>query len=501
MAQRKRIDIFFILYLTAILGFVVVSRERDKIDEGMNELNEQIVRTFVPPVPLKPEGDTLRCYVDADSNGIVVGNPLVFRSKVFVSDIMPDDAISLTLHSVIHDGTLTTPDIVTLGRRTAAGEIDDREVYFPVTAVFPRTGLYHVNIAAHAQRIHEIGPGLFDYRGTRFDTTLVSRTMIESIEQAGLTMTVVVEDTSLDHAAGVQVLRVEAERSSITSAIGFEERNPIAVNLGWAVPSVTIIRGGGQLRPVVRDDQTVEYVWRGTVSRLPYTVEIEARANRSAGGPDIARTRFTVSGVQPFLRMAPPEVVYAGEDIEFDISVEGLDSQLQYSWKLFEEVGKGAPLLKMEGRGSRVAYRIPNSYAGKQLVVEARYSERPYRFISRDSYASGSSRFSLPVVQPPTRIGIDFPQRAPASSSFRFTASKYSDVRFRGEQPIDRLADVEVEITNERGDHLASDVWMMRKGEFEFSLEKRSSIRKGGERVIIRIHAGGSTVQRSIELY
>ena len=85
MAQRKRIDIFFILYLTAILGFVVVSRERDKIDEGMHELNEQIVRTFVPPVPLRPEGDTLRCYVDADSNGIVIGDPRVFETKVFAS--------------------------------------------------------------------------------------------------------------------------------------------------------------------------------------------------------------------------------------------------------------------------------------------------------------------------------------------------------------------------------------------------------------------------------
>jgi len=501
VAQRKRIDIFFILYLTAILGFVVVSRERDKIDEGMHELNEQIVRTFVPPVPLRPEGDTLRCYVDADSNGIVIGDPRVFETKVFAGDITPDDAVSLSLHSVIHDGTLTTPDIVSIGPRTAAGEIADQEVFFPVTGLFPRTGVYHVNIAAKARRVHESSPGVFVYRGKQFDTSLVSREMIASVEQSRLTMTVVVEDTSLDHMTSLQSLQIEAARAEITSAIGFEERNTVTINLGWAAPTMTIVRGGGQLRELTRTDRMVEYVWSGAVTSMPYTVEIEARANRGAGGRDIARTRFSVSGIQPFLRMAPPDMVFAGEDINFDISVEGLDNPAQYSWRLFEEVGQGEPLLKMEGRGSRVAYRIPNSYADKHLVVEARYNGRPYRFISRASYASGSSRFALPVVEPPTRIGLDLPARAAATASFRFTASKYNDIRFRGEQPIDRLADVQVELTNEEGNVLASDVWMMRKGEFEFSLENRTSIRKGGERIIVRIHAGGNTAQRSIQLY
>ncbi|MBE0642448.1 MAG: hypothetical protein IH600_00030 [Bacteroidetes bacterium] len=501
MAQRKRIDIFFILYLTAILGFVVVSRERDRIDEGMHALNEQIVRTFVPPVPLRAESDTLRWYVDADSNGIVVGSPRTFRTKVFVSDITPDDAVSLTLHSVLHDGRLTTPDIVALGSRSATGDIADKTVFFPVAGRFPRTGTYHVNVTARTRRVQETSSGVFVYRDTEFDTTQVTREMISSIEQAGLTLTVVVEDTSLDRPTSLQGLKISAERTDIASAVGFEEQNALTVNLGWASPSVTIIRGGGQLRPVRRNEHSVEYIWSGTVSSLPDTVEIEAHAARGAGGKDIARVMFPVVGVQPFLRMAPPELAYAGEDINFDIGVEGLDDAQRYSWRLFEEVGSGDPSLKMEGRGSRVSYRIPNSYADKRLLVEARYSGRPYRFISRTSYASGSSLFAIPVLKPPTRIEIQLPARAPASSSFRFSVSKYSDSRFRGEQPVDRLVDVHVELINENGDNLATDVWMVRKGEFEFSLENRASVRKGGERVIIRILAGESAEQRSIQLY
>ncbi len=500
MAQRRRIDIFFILYLTAIVGFVVVSKEREKIDEGMHALNEHIVRTFVPPVPMAPESDTLSCYVDADSNGIVIGEARLFRTKVFVHDIAPDDAVTLTLHSVLHNGTLTTPDVVTIGRRTAVGSIHENTVCFPVLCMFPRTGTYEINIAASARRVHETKAGEFRYRDIVFDTMLVPRAMVDRLEQGRIRLTVVTEDTSLERNKSVQDLRMYVDRVDISSAVGFVEHNRIAVNLGWAAPKVRIIRGGGALEEISRSDRMVEYRWSGTVTQLPDSVEIEARARRDAGGKDIARIGFAVRGVLPVLRSVPPEQLFAGEDLDFDIGVEGLDDPLQYSWKLFEEAGQGETLLKTEGRGSQVRFRIPNSYAGKRLLVDARYNGRPYRFLSRESHASGDSRFVLPVIEPPTRIEAELPLRAPATASFRFTASRYNDDRFRGEQPIDRLADVRVEIINEAGDELKCEVWMMRKGEFEFSLVDRAGLRKGGGRVIVRIHAGGSTLQRSIQI-
>lgn len=500
MAQRRRIDIFFILYLTAIVGFVVVSRERDKIDTGMLAMNEQIVRTFVPPVPLAPESDTLSCYVDADSNGIVIGEAQVFRTKVFASDIAQDDAISVSLHSVLYNGTLSTPDVVSIGPRTAVGSVHERTVYFPVLCMFPRTGSYVINISAAASRVHETARGVFQYRGITFDTTLVPRAMVNSIERGGTSLTVVVEDTSLDRPNPLQPLRIDVDRAEISSAVGFVEYNRIVVNLGWTAPKLRIIRGLGALEEISRNERAVAYRWSGTVKRIPRIVEIEARTNRAAGGKDIARAQFSVSGVLPFLRSVPQEQLFAGEDMSLDIGVEGLDDPLLYSWKLFEDTGRGDTLLKTAGRGSLVTFRIPNSYTGKRLVVDARYNGRPYRFFSRASHASGDSRFTFPVIEPPTRIAAELPLDAPASASFRFTASKYNDDRFRGEQPVDRLGDVNVEILNEAGVALKTEVWMMRKGEFEFSLADRTALRKGGERVIVRIHADGSTLQRSIHL-
>ena len=208
-----------------------------------------------------------------------------------------------------------------------------------------------------------------------------------------------------------------------------------------------------------------------------------------------------MSGVLPFLPISRPEKVFSGEEINFDISVSGLDEPGRYSWKLYEEAGRGSRILKAEGRASRVLYRIPNSFAGKTLIVDARYGGQPYRVYSRRSYVVGGSRFNLRVIEPPTRIELAFPDRAPVASSFRFSVSRYSNARFRGEQPVARLADVRVEIRNKQNRELEAEVWMVRKGEFEFSLVDRKAIRKGGERVMLTVHAGSSTVRRSLELF
>lgn len=501
MAARRRVDIFFILYLTAIVGFIVVSKEREQSNTEMQEMNEQIVRTLIPPVPLHPERDTLRCYVDADSNGVVLGDPFAFRTRMYVRDISPEDDVTLSVHSVIFNKTLTSPDLVSLGSRTAVGEVHDNIVAFPVAITFPRTGSYEVNFTAHAHRVHEVEAGVFAYRGIRFDTTLISRRLIREIERSAHPLTVLVQDTSIDVSRPLQDLQLSVEHENITSAVGFEEANRIRINLGRSNPELSIIRGSGALRRIARSDRSDEYEWRGTVSSIPDTVIVEARVSRDAGGKDIARASFAVSGVLPFLPISRPEKVFSGEEINFDISVSGLDEPGRYSWKLYEEAGRGSRILKAEGRSSRVLYRIPNSFAGKTLIVDARYAGQPYRVYSRRSYVVGGSRFILRVIEPPTRIELAFPDRAPVASSFRFSASRYSNARFRGEQPVARLADVRVEIRNKQNRELEAEVWMVRKGEFEFSLVDRKAIRKGGERVMLTVHAGGSTVRRSLELF
>lgn len=501
MAARRRVDIFFILYLTAIVGFIVVSKEREKSNTEMQEMNEQIVRTLIPPVPLHPERDTLRCYVDADSSGVVVGDPIAFRTRMYVRDISPEDDVTLSVHSVVYNETLTSPDLVSLGSRLAVGQVHDNIVAFPVALTFPRTGRYDVNFTARAQRVHEVEPGVFTYRGLRFDSTLIPRRLIGEVESSAHSLTVIVVDTSVDAQRPIQDLQLSLERENITSAIGFEEANSIQVNLGWANPDVSLVRGGGALRRISRSDRSVEYEWRGTVSSIPDTVVVEARVSRGAGGKDIVQASFAVSGVLPFLPIPRPERVFSGEEINFDISVSGLDEPARYGWKLYEEAGQGSRILKAEGRSPRVLYRIPNSFAGKTLIIDARYGGQPYRVYSRRSYIVGGSRFILRVIEPPTRIELAFPDRVPVASSFRFSASRYSNPRFRGEQPVARLADVSVEIRDNQNRELKADVWMVRKGEFEFSLVNRKPIRKGGERVMLTVRAGGSTVRRSLELF
>ena len=500
MAGRRRVDIFFILYLTAIIGFVVVSKERDKNDERMQQLNERIIRTFLPPLPLAVGEDTVRWYVDADSSGIVNGELPRFTGKVFVQDIGSDDDVRLRLHSKKFDELLTFEDIVTVGNRTGVGRVEDRTVYFPVSAVFSRIGTYQLNFTAESRRVHETATGIFRYRDIRFDTTLVSREMISRLERSNVAMTVQVIDTSVERIKTLEPLRMTVERQNISSAIGFEEVNTITTNLGWSDPRVEIICGGGRLERLPGDERTVAFRWTHTVSPLPDTICIEARLQRNAGGKDIARGRFTVAGVQPFLRTPMVSALYAGEDMDLDITVDGLEDESRYSWTLSEDAGAGDLIEKNRGRGPRVQYRIPNSFNGKRLIVDARYDGRQYRWISSHSNAAGKSRFVLPVLKPPTQIHVDLPASASVMETFRFTASRYTDPRFRGEQPVDRLSEVRVELFDEEHNLIRTDVSMVRKGAFTFIIQDKELIRPTGERVIVHVHAAEASVQETMRL-
>jgi len=500
VALRRRVDVFFILYLTAIIGFVVVSKERDKSDERMQQLNERIIRTFLPPLPMAVEQDTVRWYVDADSSGIVSGDLPLFTGKVFVHDIGSDDDVQLRLHSKKFNELLTFEDIVTVGNRTAIGPIENRVVYFPVSAVFSRTGIYQLNFTAESRRVHELAPGRFRYRDLQFDTTLVSRDMVHRLERSDIAMTVRVIDTSVENVKTLESLRMTVERQNITSAVGFEEVNTITTNLGWSDPRVEITCGGGRLERLPGDDRSVMYRWAQTVTPLPDTICIEARLQRKAGGKDIARGRFTVSGVQPFLRTPLISTLYAGEDLDLDIAVEGLEDEERYSWTLSEDAGGGDLIEKSRGRRPRVQYRIPNSFDGKRLIVDARYDGRPYRWISSRSNAAGRSHFVLSVLQPPIQIGLDLPASASVMETFRFSASRYTDPRFRGEQPVDRLSDVRVELFDEERNLIRTDVSMVRKGEFTFVIQDKDLIRPEGERVIVRVQAAEASIQETMRL-
>jgi hypothetical protein len=67
-----------------------------------------------------------------------------------------------------------------------------------------------------------------------------------------------------------------------------------------------------------------------------------------------------------------------------------------------------------------------------------------------------------------------------------------------GEQPLDRISDVAVEIRTADNRLLETSVSMIRKGEFEFELTNTASIIPGGEQVMITIRAGDALHHHSM---
>jgi len=499
VGRRRRFDIFLILYLTAVVGFAVVSRERSLESEYWSERVEKAIETFLPRLPLTAESDTMRWYVNgSDTNGLVTGYNEVFQTQIIVSDIHADDNISMNIHSIIRDSLLTSPELLRVGKRSGRGPLEDMIVSFPLSGVFPYTGKYTVNLVGRSTRVRETAPGRFRYRDRHFDSTLASRDLIASLERNVVSFTVNVIDTSMHPVKTFEPLWMSVERTEIVSAIGFEERNTILTNLGWASPDVSVVRGGGRLIRVSSTDRQTEYQWVGRTPSYSDTVVVEARLQRNAGGKDIAVASFAVSGVVPYLIVSPPQLLYSGEELTIDIRITGLEQEQLYTWELFEDAGSRFPVSKLKGSGPLVTYRIPSNYAGKLLAVEARYSGLPYRFISRTSHASGQSRFVFPVISPPTRIEMQFAENITAVQSHRFKASRFFDPRFAGEQPIDRMMDVKVEVVTGDGRVLPTEISMIRKGVFEFLIKDPERIARGGEYALLRISAGETTVHRNV---
>ena len=500
MARRNRVDIFFILYLTAIAAFVVVSRERDIRDDMLVAQNESIVRTFLPPAPVRFDADTLRWYVDADSLGNIRSGQPPFRTWLFISDIDSEDKVDVSLHAVIHDSVLISPRFVEVGNREGVGELEDQIVRFPVTANFKTTGQYTFTFRADTRRIHPDQEGQLSYRGLRIDTTLVPVELVRHMETSTASVTVLVIDTSVSQVRAVETVQLDLGSTSITSATGFEERNTVTCNLGWSNPTVQIVRGGGKLTRLRSSDVSIEYLWTGIVGEQPDSIVIEARLQRNAGGKDIVRKAFTLKGEQPFLRTALPRILYAGESLNLNIAVRGLADNSAYSWVLSEVVGRNEALEKMSSTGTEIVYRIPNSFSGKILRLDARYKGRKYMALTPFGYRQLSSTFSFPVVMPPTRITVDFPARARATEALYFSASQYQNPQFAGDQPVSRFEDVDVIITKENGEVLRPVVTMPSKGRFRILLASEGQINEGGERVKLRIRAREAELIHSIFL-
>jgi hypothetical protein len=499
--RRRRVEIFFVLYLTALVGFVVVSKERDKRDIEIERQKDVFLRSFLKQASISFEGDTLRWYVSSE-NGSIVSDAYgrEFQVDMRVSDIGPQDSIAVRINAVTHNNLLVSPVVVMPVGRKYVGELQDRVVSFPLRCNFTSTGVYDVTVTAFTKRVHFYDKLNYQYRDIIFPKDVISAEVLDRIEETRAQVTIVVEDTSLSNPLDVANIALLSENSIIESATGFQEQNTLTVNLGFYKPSLSIIQGQGTLELLSSDNRIESYLWRGPVGLRPYTVVIEARVDRKAGGKDIARTSFKVQPQLPYLVTPIPEFAFSGETFLVDVNVEGLKDQEKYSWELFESMGNGKLLSKISGAGPKVRYHIPSGFAGRTLIVEAKYKGRPYLQINPVSGQQHESQFAFKVIDPPVHVVEQIPSTIRLTETVRFAAYKYSSTENRFDQPVNSLEDVYVSLTGENGARFTTNVRMVAPGKFEFAVIHDADLKNERLNATLRIQIHEERIEKNVTL-
>jgi hypothetical protein len=502
VGRKKRFEVFFILYLMAIVVLAVLSKERDRFDSELRQRTENIVRTLLAPVPISLENDTLFVFVDAAGTADVIrAGVRPFVTTLTLTDIGPEDDVRISLSSILRDNVLISPQAVRILGRRAVGSLEERTVVFPVECTFTRKGTYSLRFTTETKRVREHIPGFYTFRGTVFSDSLIPPSVLRGAETAIRTLTVVVEDTSIAVPLPVDPIEVSFSRDAVTTALGFEEDNPITITQAFLDPDIRLVKGAGHIDRQNTGAALPLYSWRGIATKRLDSIVVQSRVHRQAGGKDISRTSFVLRAVPPFLRQAPPEVLYAGEDLFASIAVDGLDNEALYSWQLFEIVSTGAVARKDSGVGPVIRYHIPNNFVGKTMRVLGHYKGRPYRCITRVSYSGSPAVFDMPVVEPPLQIALTLPATVTAAQVFQFTAMRYSSPRYANDWPVASLQDLHISMMKEDGTAIRVIPEAIAKGRFRFMIADRSAISPSGNRVVLTIRSKSETVTRRFTVY
>lgn len=499
MDRRRRLEVFFILYLAALVAFVVVSRERNVQDERRTRETIALLSRLVPKLPLAVDGDTVIFRVVADADGRILGGmPASF--DLLVSDIDPIDSITVRTHALTFDSMYISRTAVRIGGRRGVGDLAQRIVRFPVTCAFSQTGSYDVLLDARARRIHTHSDSLWSYRGSLLPVSTLTRRLVDEAEQAVIIVPVRVVDTTRRTKKPCVPMTLRASAPVVESGVGMREYVQITASNGSYAPWLRIVRGGGRLEPVSLDERESTWRWEGTITEWPDSVVVEAEIDRGAGALDLARTSFRVQPRKPVLEAPLPEHAYAGEDLICDLRVQGLRSPELYSWKLYEESNDGKGIVKSAGTGPRVLYHIPNNFVGKRLRLDAEYNGRPYQHIDPVTHAGGTSVFAFTVLQPPVRIDITPPAVLRPGQIIEFRAAAWHSEAYRTEQPVSKLSDVKVSLIMSDGRTVQASTSMIRRGVFLFSFDNSLAVAPGGEPAVLQISAKESSVQHALRV-
>jgi hypothetical protein len=485
--RRRRFDVFFIMYLTAILGFLLISHQRSKTNTEIEQKAYNIARTFLPSLRMEFESDTLCWYVDADDRtGEIISGNAGFTARLFVHDIGMEDSVTVTAISYTRNDTLRYDSTVQVAAMRSAGDPDGRIVVFPFTCNIKRTGVYRFTFHGKAKRVHLLADGSLQYHAIKFPRGLLADTLIQNLETSFDTLTAVVRDTSVAAPASGEALTLRASNQVLSTAIGFEVSNMLVANVGWKTPKFRIVRGGGRLEQVASGMREVSCSWKGQARFANDTVVVEARIDRGAGGRDFAKTSFVLNAVTPTLEEPLPAVLYAGEEASLAIKVRGLDNASAYRW-MFDNVA---------GTGSHVVMRVPSDYDGRVIRLAATYDGRPYPYRDASRHTSGQSVFYFPVVTPPVHIAFSPPDHPSWRTVFTFTAARYSDAVYTLAAPVRDLSQVRLHAVKKDGSPIRFDLNMVRNGLFAFSIEGAENLK--GETFVVTITIGETSISRTI---
>ncbi len=493
--RRHRVEIYFVMYLSSIIAFLVAASDRDKVIHELSTQNTRIINTFLGSPPVQKESDTLYWYVDAiDKSGRVRFSVLPLKTQVRVYDLEQDDDASLKIGSVRKGFTNTSE-----GKITILDPIRDertKTMTFPVEMRFRWTGTYTVSFNLETNRIHALGNGKLKYHNFTFDSSLIPFSRRWEFEHDTLAYVIMVQDTSVPNAPPVEQIGINVARSEVVSVPGYEEENEIFVNLPRLSPVMRVLAGPGRIEKRRGRKGETRYFWVGRVGNEPEQVKVEARVNRGAGGRDIAQAGFRIQPSSAVLQKPLPYAAFYGEKFVADIQVEGLSNVNQYSWEVFLDNKREAA-----GSGPIVQCNVPGTSDAKTLRVEARYGGKSYPYRLTKTGGQKMSTFIFDIQRPPVHIFFNPPEEVSSTHTFMFYAYRYGANRRENRKPLQGLSEVRVEVEDEYGTVRPIELYSLPDGKYEFVFERPDRFSNDPEPVIITVRAGGRSIQRQVYVY
>jgi hypothetical protein len=498
VARKKQLEIFFIFYLTSLAGFIVLTLEKNKSSAQIYRQQERFLRAFLKPPDIRFDSDTVFWYVAGSDSGEIRESSLPFKAQMYLTDFNVEDSLQVKPYALHFGNTYISPSEITIGERKAYGAFSDLRVSFPIEASLKRVGTYSLDVEVHASYLHRVSPSEIRFHDRTFPSDILESEALENLQTQRKRLTIIVEDTSRQHAKFAKHLVLNCERSIVSSALGFEDSNRVSTNLDYLEPTFRIVKGSGRMEKRTSNLNTTAYIWIGQVKYQTDTICIEARLHREAGGSDIARSSFVVRGETPLLQHSIPDVCFAGEGLRADLRVNGLSDPASYSYSLSILRADGEQIISRGNKGPAINMLVNSENIDKVLRIRAYYNGRPYRFVSPTSLSGGSSQFDIPIKTPPYHIEFNPPQRVGTSYLYEFRIYRYNDAKYKELVTIADPRSIQFEMVKISGERIRLVAEALRSGYLRYRIASPQQVQPKGEEVAIEIKTPQTSIRKKL---